>query len=547
MYNKQLLTEYIGLLSPKPELIEEAIKNNKRLVVSGILQRSDAGNQNGRIYPHEILMREATKYQQLIKERRALGELDHPDCMRGDAEVLTKDGWKKIKNISDTEEIYTLNGNTNNIELQKITEKISQKYNGYMYHINGKNIDTVVTPNHRFPIVNRKEEIYIEPIEKIYNNRAKYNKWFIPKVGNWKGIDNKVFIIEGVNNLERRSKKILKEEYSKDLVLDTKLWFSFMGLYLAEGGLGNKYQVNITQKKLPNIIKIRSLLNQLSSDIIWKESISKTGKITFYCNDARLYSYLEKLGNTDSKYIPFDIKQYDVKYLEELVEWFLLGDGSIIEYNGYINKYLASTSRKLIEDLQEVLFKIGIATTIKKENSKVVYRLKLQKSKAIWLDRRFLKIEKIDNYDDYVYCVKVPNEIFFVKENEKCFWSGNSSVVNLSNVSHNIVEMHWEGKNLIGTVEVLTTPTGNILKELFRNGIKVGISSRALGTTNEVNGFQEVQEDLELIAFDMVSNPSTHGAFMNPLNENIQKEVVNYPYMSINRIITDILVEMKRV
>jgi len=57
-----------------------------------------------------------------------------------------------------------------------------------------------------------------------------------------------------------------------------------------------------------------------------------------------------------------------------------------------------------------------------------------------------------------------------------------SSVVNLQNVSHNVTEMHWEGKNLIGSVEVLGTPSGNILGELFKAGIKLGISSRGLGS-----------------------------------------------------------------
>ena len=93
-----------------------------------------------------------------------------------------------------------------------------------------------------------------------------------------------------------------------------------------------------------------------------------------------------------------------------------------------------------------------------------------------------------------------------------------SSVVNLQNVSHNISEMHWEGDNLLGTVEVLGTPSGNILKELFTNGIKLGISSRGLGSVEmvqEANGDQitKVGDDFELIAFDFVSNPSTHGAF----------------------------------
>ena len=107
----------------------------------------------------------------------------------------------------------------------------------------------------------------------------------------------------------------------------------------------------------------------------------------------------------------------------------------------------------------------------------------------------------------------------------------DSSVVNLNNVSHNVLEMHWKGNDLVGTVEVLGTPAGNILKELFKSGIKLGISSRGLGSVKEMNenedgGTVEVQPDFELIAFDFVSNPSTHGAFLSPTNEGKLNEGV---------------------
>jgi hypothetical protein len=106
-----------------------------------------------------------------------------------------------------------------------------------------------------------------------------------------------------------------------------------------------------------------------------------------------------------------------------------------------------------------------------------------------------------------------------------------SQVVNLKNVSHNIVEMHWEGKDLMGTVEVLSTPSGNILKELFKSNIRLGISSRGLGTIKKISeGVDQVQDDFELIAFDFVSNPSTRGAFMFPstsLTEGIRPNIKN--------------------
>ena len=122
-----------------------------------------------------------------------------------------------------------------------------------------------------------------------------------------------------------------------------------------------------------------------------------------------------------------------------------------------------------------------------------------------------------------------------------------SSVVNLSNVSHNIKEMNWEGNNLLGTVEVLSTPSGNILKELFKSGIKLGISSRGMGSVETIkeDDVQQVGNDFELIAFDFVSNPSTHGAFMYPVNESVDKTPVVGrtcgDYCKVESVINDIM------
>ena len=122
-----------------------------------------------------------------------------------------------------------------------------------------------------------------------------------------------------------------------------------------------------------------------------------------------------------------------------------------------------------------------------------------------------------------------------------------SSVVNLNNASHNIVEMHWDGDDLMGTVEVLSTPAGNILKELFKSGIKLGISSRGLGSVEPIQEDEqgegeedtvEVQPDFELIAFDFVSNPSTHGAFMRPVNESVKHQT---PENNVERIVNSIM------
>ena len=120
-----------------------------------------------------------------------------------------------------------------------------------------------------------------------------------------------------------------------------------------------------------------------------------------------------------------------------------------------------------------------------------------------------------------------------------------SSVINLQNVSHTIKKCWWDGDDVIGDVEILTTPAGNILKALFAAGITVGISSRGMGSVEEnINeGTVTVQDDFELLCWDFVSTPSTQGAFMeikNNINE-IKNKLPKYKYTNVNNIIRDIL------
>jgi len=179
-----------------------------------------------------------------------------------------------------------------------------------------------------------------------------------------------------------------------------------------------------------------------------------------------------------------------------------------------------------------------INEAIKEENGKLVVRGVLQRAEAKNQNGRVypkeILMRESKKYDEN-----------FIKQKRALgeLDHPDSSVVNLQNVSHNVKEMHFEGDNLVGTVEILTTPSGNILKELFKNGIKLGISSRGLGSVEvvrESNGDQvsKVGDDFELIAFDFVSNPSTQGAFLRPVNESVQK---NTPQSNIEGIINSIM------
>ena len=124
-----------------------------------------------------------------------------------------------------------------------------------------------------------------------------------------------------------------------------------------------------------------------------------------------------------------------------------------------------------------------------------------------------------------------------------------TSVINLKNVSHNILRLWWQDKDLYGEIEILPTPSGNILTQLFANNITVGISSRALGSVSPIGeGFVQVEDDLDLICWDFVSTPSTYGAYMKPagsspsLRESVDLSLTNANrYERASRLISDII------
>ena len=117
-----------------------------------------------------------------------------------------------------------------------------------------------------------------------------------------------------------------------------------------------------------------------------------------------------------------------------------------------------------------------------------------------------------------------------------------SPVVNLKNVCCNVTELWFEGDDVKGNIEILSTPSGNIVRELIKNNIRLGVSSRGMGSVKPIGeNTVEVGDDFSLICFDIVSNPSTHGAF---INENTGGQITT-PYSRIDTLIYDFLGELK--
>lgn len=525
--------------------INETLDLTKPIYYYATLQKFGVENRNGRVYPENILKREALRYQEVINRNSSFHEMDHPDCKNVNTEILTQSGWKYLKDISDDEDVLTLNPDTNQIEVQQISKKIDQPYNGKMIRIYGRNMDVTVTPNHKFWIVNKRTRIgKFVTAQDIHDKTIKScGDYFIPKRGNWVGVDKSMVTIPGVNiRTNRFNCTDLIEKYSLDYNIDSITFYQFMGVWLSEGSItgskGSKaknYGIRIAQKKSENIEIIRDILDR--TGLIWYES-EFNGKIDFICYDARLHAYLKPLGNSKVKYIPTELKNAAPNLLNELFEMFILGDGR--RRGKYSKVDVFSTSKKLVDDLHEILIKIGGSGCVREENRQFdrhignrliegkncsnMWFLSVSSTEGIWLDNRTLKTEEVD-YNDRVYCVEVPNHIWYFRENGKGSWTGNSSTISLKGGSpYRIVELIWEGNALIGKLEILVSAgyrksgiiscNGDLLAHYLSYGMTVGISSRGVGTLKKVGGQNVVQDDFELICWDAVSSPSTPGSYL---------------------------------
>ncbi len=121
----------------------------------------------------------------------------------------------------------------------------------------------------------------------------------------------------------------------------------------------------------------------------------------------------------------------------------------------------------------------------------------------------------------------------------------DDSVINLKNASHMVTDVWFEGKDVMGKVQVLNTPSGNILRSLVESGVKLGISSRGMGSVSESQGATVVEDDFQLICFDFVSEPSTPNAFMMREAKEFGDSNVFTKADKINRLLNDIIGDYK--
>jgi hypothetical protein len=528
------------------------ISNDEPLVVYVVLQKYAVKNRNGRIYPENILRREVEKYQQVIRERRAVGE-----CVPAGTEIFTKNGWVDIKDVSIGDDVYTLNLDTNQIEIQKVYDTIKKHYDDDLVHIYNKGtLDMKLTKNHKMVLWDRNNKPYemtaIEFYDSMIKGDSRLSHSKINYGGNWVGVNDEYFILPNT-----------------DIKINIHDWAAFLGIFLAEGhtsgSKGGKIdnRVVITQKKEMTKRMVIDLLDRLPFNY------HCYGDRQFVINSKDLHNHLSPLGNSYGKYIPEYAKNWSKEVLNTLLTWMLVGDGVNRHNNkGVLMREYYTTSPKLAEDVFEVMLKLGSGAKIrtrlqkdryiydeinedveidngdgtisliknkvkrprliKKENSKLLYIVAEKTTSSVTLDKRFTNVE-LEKFNDNVYCVSVPNKTWLMRYNNQVAWTHNcdhpeTSIIAADRISHNILETWWEGKTLMGKMEVLMSPgyinygivstKGDEVANLLRNNIMIGVSSRGLGSLREVSGDLIVQDDFEIICWDVVTAPSTPGSWI---------------------------------
>jgi hypothetical protein len=531
----------------KVEFITEGKGDNKKMYIEGIFLQGDICNRNGRMYPMTTLAKEVMRYNEnFVNKGRALGELGHP-CLSGDAKLLSVlGGWKHIQDCAEGESVYTMNPDTKEVEIHPIKKVVVNDHKGVMYNLKNRGINTKVTPDHRFLIINSRNHneykfITAEEIYRDLTGENKLSKWYIPRYS--LGLNRETleyYVIPKSSTLKVVNESTKK--YLDDLKIEFNTFAAFMGLYLSEGNTrkapNGSYGISIYQNEGPKADQIREILYSMEG-LEWNE-IGNDHKVIWSCFDRRLGEYLHHLGICYNKYVPKDfIEQLDSESARTFIDYFVLGDGRGNIDDKYVSCDAFSTSEQLMDDIAQIAVIAGIGVSrfveicekdyifagriIKAENKSPLYFCRFLSTRGAYLDNRFMQME-VEEWDDKVYCIQVENTNFMVEQNGYTYWTGNCGpTVNLDRVSHKIISLEQRGTNFRGKAQLLETPMGKIAMSLIKEGVCLGVSSRGVGSLQMTNeGHKIVGNDFMLAtAADIVADPSAPDAFVQGIYEGV--------------------------
>ena len=424
----QVETEYFIFLHADVEIPQNWFEKMWASRVKGIVESLKAPSFGPDSFIQASKKRAYSGAQLILKE--SVENLNFGDdfvyCYDKETEILTKEGWKYFENLNDNDLVATLD-KKHNMFYEKPKELYKLPYIGDMIKINHRSVDLLITPNHRLYIRRRGKDYNLIKAENM-----NFQYFHTLNHINWKGKERKYFKLPSI-----KQKSNMKQIHK--ILMDD--WLEFLGWFISEGcttKTGYNYRIVITQRKEENRKEI--------IDCIKKIGFKPTpDKDQIYIHSKQLYIYLKKLGKSYQKYIPPQFLNLSIRQLKILFDTLIKGDGT--NCNDCIIYY--TTSKKLADQVQELIIKLGFNSTLHKPkltngcvDGRIIYskhqqyHIRLRKAhECHFLTRqkdpkRFLPENKFFSkihYNDFVYCCSVENDIVCVRRNGRVTWCGNTN------------------------------------------------------------------------------------------------------------------------
>jgi len=356
-------------------------------------------------------------------------------CVDDQTEVLTREGWKLFKDVTEFDTVAALNPDNHVMEYIKPERIVSYRHDGPMYSIKSQQVDLVVTPNHKMYVEPRSIKAdncfkLMEPRE-IFGKRVSYKKDCV-----WQGQARPSVVITGAMAGHRWGSRP-----QKDITIATPAYMMLLGMYLSEGCVakGHSYHIEIRQIKEPN--------KQLMFDALDAAGLEYTKcKTGARFNSKTLYEHFKPFGYSHQKFIPQWVFDLPVEDLKILFKWLMWGDGHT-NFNRPIS--YTTVSKQLADDVQRLCFHIGISSRIvdkvphdcvihgrliKAENCKPGYTVQIVCRKLTpTVNHSHVKTQNTQkeawvDYHGQVWCCTLPKwHVMYVRRNRIPVWTGNSS------------------------------------------------------------------------------------------------------------------------
>lgn len=335
-------------------------------------------------------------------------------CYDQETEILTDEGWRKFAALGD-ERVAQIDPQTLEMTFARPLAKVAYRYSGPMYRYHSDCVDLLVTPDHRM-LVKSEWHFYrgggpwrFVPARAIPSR----GKCILPQACLWSGT-------AVADTYKLAGRDIAGDDYLR-----------FMGIWLSEGCTYEKpdhkgYMVVVSQAPGEVADRIRALFNRLPWN--WWENSTPAGVRQFIIADKALYETLAPFGKTGDKHIPADVKNATPEQLRLFMEWYGMGDEHRYDRNLPRWQYV-SKSPQLIDDIQEVLIRLGIAGGVQTYGNYARLETRTHKRQEgagyKWYGMLTPEHRSVVDYEGMVYCVTVPTGAVLVRRNGKTAVSGN--------------------------------------------------------------------------------------------------------------------------